>query len=109
MAYESLHTILLNALEKLFLFGDERNEDVDEWFEEITIGMNFARLNDNQKVRIVHTYFISDARKWIFNNMSVLDSWPNFVQAIRRAYVPPIQKQIQCANVMNESFDKIEN
>ncbi|CAF3855555.1 unnamed protein product [Rotaria sordida] len=80
-------TILLNLLEKLPLFGGQRNEDIDEWLQEITIGLNFARLNDDQKVRITHTYLIGDARKWIINNMVILDAWANFVQSIRTAYV----------------------
>jgi len=92
MAEELFNAILLNSLEKLPLFGGQRNENVEKWLEEITDGLNFAGFYDDQKVRVIHTYLTGEAREWIIKNMSVLDSWSTFVGAISRAHSSSVQQ-----------------
>ncbi|CAF2108874.1 unnamed protein product [Rotaria magnacalcarata] len=94
MAEELFNAILLNSLEKLPLFGGQQNENVEKWLEEITYGFNFAGFDDDQKVRVIHIYLTGEARKWIIKNMSVLDSWSTFVEAIITAHSSSVQKQM---------------
>jgi hypothetical protein len=125
MDEELSDSMLLHALENLPSFGGQRNEDVNKWLEAITNGLNFVGLNDNHKVRLIHTYLTGDARRMIINNMAVLNEWTSCVQLIRRTYDSSFQNQvvipqvnevqqdssatiIQREHVVIESFDIIE-
>jgi hypothetical protein len=105
MDEELMESIFLNTLENLPSFGGKLNEDVNKWLAAITNGFNFVGFNDNDKVRIIHTYLTGDARRMIMNNMAVLNEWTSFVQLIRRIFDSSFQKQVVIPQVNDVQQD----
>ncbi len=100
--------MFLNHLKKLPKFNGNQNEDAAQWLKDIIDGLNYAALTDDRKVSIIAGYLKDDARRWLLANVSVLDSWPKFIQEFTKEFAPTLLKEDavsqvnQCVYVSDE-------
>jgi hypothetical protein len=77
MAKKLVGSMLSNHLKTLPKFSGNQNEDAVQWLKDIIDGLNYAAFTDDQKVSIISGYLNDDARRWLLQNVSVLDSIEN--------------------------------
>jgi hypothetical protein len=99
MAKTPIDRMLLNHLKTLPKFSGNQNEDAARWLQDITDGLNYAALTDDRKVSIIADYLNDDARRWLLENVSVLDSWPKFIQEFKKEFAPVLLKEVAVSQV----------
>ncbi len=85
--------MLSKHLKTLPKFIGNQNKDAVQCLKEIIDGLNYAAFTDDQKVSIISGYLNDDARRWLLQNVLVLDSWPIFVQEFKKEFVPTLLKE----------------
>ncbi|CAM4944724.1 unnamed protein product [Rotaria socialis] len=102
--------MLSNHLKTLPTFSGNENEDVVQWLTDITDGLNCAEFTDDHKILIISGFINGCARRWLFENLFVLDSWPVFIQEFTKEFAPTlltedIVSQVnQCVPVLIETI-----
>jgi len=92
MAKKLVGSMLSNLLKTLPKFSGNQNEDAVQWLKDIIDGLNYAAFTDDQKVSIISGYLNDDARRWLLQNVSVLDSWSIFIQELKKEFAPTLLK-----------------
>ena len=107
--------MLLNHLKTLPTFNGNSDEDVIQWLKDITDSLNYVKFTDNQKVSIISGYLDGDARRWRLGNVSVLDSWPIFIQELKQEFARALLKEAavsqvnQCMHTLNTTMMYYDN
>jgi hypothetical protein len=78
--------MLLNHLKNLPTFSGNQNEDVIRWLKDIIDRLNYAKFTDDQKIMIISGYLNGDTRRWLLRNMPVVDTWPTFIQELKKEF-----------------------
>lgn len=100
--------MLSNYLKRFPTFSGKESEDAAQWLKNIIDGMNYAEFTDNHKISIISGYLNGDARRWLFENLFVLDSISVFIQEFKREFVPTLLMEAvvtqvtQCVHVLDE-------
>ncbi|CAF4647930.1 unnamed protein product, partial [Didymodactylos carnosus] len=94
MTEKLINTILSNNLEKLPKFGGKRNENVKKWLLDITNELNLVNLDDRQKLSVIQTFLLDDARRWFTNNMAMITEWSIFAIQIQKTFSSPIHQEL---------------
>lgn len=108
MAEKLINTVLSNNLSKVPKFSGKGNENVMKWIKEITNELNLLKLDDGQKLSVVQTFLLDDARRWFINNLDLLQNWSIFIEQIQRAFASPIHQELAMKKVGNrqQSMDE---
>lgn len=101
---------ILNHLKILPTFNGNDNEDAVQWLYDITDGLNYVKFTDDQKVSTVADYLGGDVRRWLLENISVLDSWSTFIQEFKKEFWPNSLKDdaIPEVNLKNQMCELLE-
>ena len=75
MADKMLASRMSKQLDQWPTFSGKLTENVTKWLKDITNELNLVKFDDIQKLSVIQTYLIDDARKWFINNMETLDTW----------------------------------
>ncbi|CAF1616102.1 unnamed protein product [Didymodactylos carnosus] len=81
-------------LDPLPTFSGKLTENVPKWLKDITNELNLVKFDDSQKLGIIQTYLVDDARKWFTNNMRTLETWSEFNEAIEKTYSSTFAKEV---------------
>lgn len=82
MSGKLINTLLSGSVEKWPKFCGKNNENVSKWLKDITNELNLVKLTDEQKLSVIQTSLVDDARKWFINNMSSMTIWNSFVSQL---------------------------
>ncbi|CAF2994422.1 unnamed protein product [Rotaria sp. Silwood2] len=94
MAQKSLTMHISKQLDQLPLFSGKLNENVIKWLNGITNELNVMKYDDDQKLSVIQTYLMDDARKWFINNSARLGTWPSFCEAIVKTFSSSFAKEV---------------
>jgi hypothetical protein len=90
LSFEMVDKMLASRISKQLdqwpTFSGKLTENVTKWLKDITKELILAKFDDSQKLSVIQTYLIDDARKWFINNMETLDTWATFNEAIKQTY-----------------------
>lgn len=102
--------MLSSQLEKLPTFNGNPDEDVIQWLRDITDVLNYVKFTDDQKLSIIAGYIDGNARRWLFENLSILDSWSIFIQEFKKEFATmllqedAVSQENQCMHTLNETL-----
>ena len=99
MGGKLINTILSNSVEKWPKFCGKNNENVSKWLKDITNELNLVKLTDEQKLSVIQTCLVDDARRWFINNMSSLTTWNSFVSQLQKTFSSPIHQELALRKV----------
>jgi len=91
--------MLFNDLKNIPTFSGNENEDAAQWLKDITDALNYAGFPDDHKVSFICGYLEGDARRWLFLNVSVVDSLSKFIQEFKNMFVPTLLKEYTVSQV----------
>jgi hypothetical protein len=101
MAEKLINRVLSNNVDKLPKFGGKHNENVSKWLKDITNELNLIQLMDTQKLSIIQTFLVDDARRWFINNMANMTEWSTFVTQIYKTFSSPLHQELALKQVGN--------
>ncbi|CAF1433061.1 unnamed protein product [Rotaria sp. Silwood1] len=99
MTEKLINTILSNNLDKLPKFGGKSNENVNKWLTDITNELNMVKLNDQQKLSVIQTFLVDDARRWFINNMSMMTDWSTFSIQLQKTFSSILHQELALKQV----------
>ncbi|CAF1243445.1 unnamed protein product [Didymodactylos carnosus] len=99
MAEKALASRVNKQLDQLPTFSGKLNENVTKWLKDITNELNLAKFEDSQKLGVIQTYLVDDARKWFINNVRTFDTWSEFNEAIEKTYSLSFAKEVAISQV----------
>lgn len=99
MAEKLINTVLSNNLSKVPKFSGKGNENVIKWIKDVTNELNLLKLDDVQKLSVVQTFLLDDARRWFINNLELLKDWAIFIDQIQRAFASPVHQELAMKKV----------
>ncbi|CAF1594670.1 unnamed protein product, partial [Adineta steineri] len=108
MADKILTSRISKQLDRWPTFGGKLTENVTKWLKDITNEMDLVKFDNAQKLSVIQTYLVDDARKWLINNMERLSTWPAFVEAIKQTYSSAFAKEAAITQVAqrNQGLDE---
>lgn len=101
MTEKLINRVLSNNVDKLSKFGGKNNENVNKWLKDITNELNLIQLTDAQKLSIIQTFLVDDARRWFINNMTTMTEWSIFVTQIYNTFSSPLHRELALKQVGN--------
>jgi hypothetical protein len=101
--------MLSSQLKNLPTFNGNPDEDAIQWLKDITDRLNYVKFTDDQKLSIIAGCMDGNARRWLFGNLSILDSWSIFIQELKNEFASTLMTEDgvsqlnQFANVLDET------
>jgi hypothetical protein len=94
-----LTTLITSTIDKLPKFSGKNTENVNKWLTKITNELDLLKLLDQQKLMLIQTFLVDDARQWYINNLSSIATWSMFVEQIQKAFSSPIHQKLALKQV----------
>jgi hypothetical protein len=101
MTEKLINNIVSKNLEQLPKFGVKNNENVSKWLTDITKELNMVKLGDEQKLSIIQTFLVDDARRWFINNLSTIPDWSTFSIKIQKTFSSPFHQELALKRIGN--------
>ncbi|CAF1437902.1 unnamed protein product [Adineta ricciae] len=99
MTEKLVNTILSTNFDKLPKFGGKNTENIHKWLTDITNELNLLKLDDPQKLSVIQTFLVDDARRWLINHLEELVNWNDFVRQIRQTFSLPLHRELALRKV----------
>lgn len=99
MTDKLINTILSNDVNKLPKFGGKSDDNVYKWLKDVTIELNLVNLTDAQKLSVIQTCLVDDARRWFINNKLLIVDWDTFEYQMKKAFSLPLHQELALRKV----------
>jgi hypothetical protein len=101
MAEAIVNKLTAKNFDTITKFGGKVEEDVDLWIRDLVAAFEMAKLESPQALQVVSGFLIDNALEWFLNNRKTIETWDEFLKAIRAAYQSPAAKQIASQKLRN--------
>lgn len=94
-------SLLSNSSDKLPKFSGKNSENVVRWLTKVTNELNVFKLTDAQKLLMVPSVLLDDARQWYVNNLDIIIDWATFSREIQKAFSSPVHRNLAIKQIGN--------
>ena len=94
-------SLLTNSSDKLPKFSGKNSENVIKWLTKITNELNVFKLSNAQKLLMVPSVLLDDARQWYVNNLATIIDWTTFTREIQHAFSSPVHRNLAIKQIGN--------
>ena len=95
-------SLLSNSSDKLPKFGGKNSENVSKWLTKITNELDVFKLSDGQKLLMIPSVLVDDARQWYVNNLAKLVDWSTFSREIQKSFSSPVHRSLAIKQIGNQ-------
>ncbi|CAF2987570.1 unnamed protein product [Rotaria sp. Silwood2] len=107
--FEMTDKLLISRISKQLdqwpTFGGKLTENVIKWLKDITNELDVVKFDDSQKLSVIQTSLIDDARKWFISNMEKIKTSSEFNEAIKQSFSSTFAKEATLSKVAQRSQD----